>query len=185
MLFYLFLYFLEYSIMKFSTFQLICSPNKCFWSTHQLFQSFVAPNQLFWTLLQRSNSKCDIHSIHPLSVWKKKTKTKKNNPIPIIYLVFTVQSVKKNYSISVLFTFHTPSQLHDNWHYSETKSQHSKNVHGLFVGLCIFCVPVQSLKNGVICQRDLIHEKHPTVFHAQNQGPIMPLKELAFITVSL
>lgn len=45
--------------------------------------------------------------------------------------------------------------------------------------------PVESLQHRVICQRDLIHQKHAILFHRQDQWSIMPLKQTAVLGISL
>lgn len=39
------------------------------------------------------------------------------------------------------------------------------------------CLPVEPFQNRVICQRDLVHEKHASLLHGQHQGAVMPLKQ--------
>lgn len=45
--------------------------------------------------------------------------------------------------------------------------------------------PVESLQHRIICQRNLIHEKHSSFFHSQDQGAIMPVKQPAVFIISL
>lgn len=46
-------------------------------------------------------------------------------------------------------------------------------------------LPVESLQHGIICQRDLIHEKHSSLLHSQDQGAIVPVKQPAIFIISL
>lgn len=47
------------------------------------------------------------------------------------------------------------------------------------------CVPVESLQHRVVSQGDLVHEEHPSLSHGQDQGPVVPLKQPAVLSVRL